>query len=159
MQRLIRTAVGAALVASLAACVVTPPPAKRPVPRPRPAQPAPVQPPPPPQPAPPPIGVERMNDILGRIDSLGRRIDTRVNGGDYPPPQGQALHRRLEVIRQEATDMGAQHGGGLTGDEQRVLNQELDTAARAAPDSPRLHVHGAAARRPGHAAGRPARGA
>nr|WP_257829340.1 hypothetical protein [Burkholderia glumae] len=119
------------LVASLAACVVTPPPAKRPVPRPRPAQPAPVQPPPPPQPAPPPIGVERMNDILGRIDSLGRRIDTRVNGGDYPPPQGQALHRRLEVIRQEATDMGAQHGGGLTGDEQRVLNQELDTAARA----------------------------
>ncbi|WP_246796379.1 hypothetical protein [Burkholderia perseverans] len=133
MQRLIRTAVGAALVASLAACVITPPPpAKRPAPRPRPTQPAPAQPlPPPPQPAPPPIGVERMNDVLGRIDSLGRRIDTRVNGGDYPPPQGQALHRRLDVIRQEATDMGAQHGGGLTADEQRVLNQELDTAARA----------------------------
>ena len=27
--------------------------------------------------------------------------------------------------------MSAQHSGGLSGDEQRVLNQELDTAARA----------------------------
>ncbi|KGW52130.1 putative lipoprotein [Burkholderia pseudomallei MSHR684] len=27
--------------------------------------------------------------------------------------------------------MAAQHGGGLSGDEQRVLNQELDVAARA----------------------------
>lgn len=132
MQRLIRTALGAALLASLAACVVTPPP-KRWTPRPRPVQPAPVQPtlPPPPQPAPPPVGVERMNDILGRIDSLGGRIDSRVTGGAYPPPQGRALHRRLDVIRQEANDMSAQHGGGLTADEQRVLNQELDTAARA----------------------------
>ncbi|WP_414450599.1 hypothetical protein AB4851_15820 [Burkholderia sp. 22PA0099] len=132
MQRLIRTALGAALVASLAACVVTPPP-KRWTPRPRPVQPAPVQPtlPPPPQPAPPPVGVERMNDILARIDSLGGRIDSRVTGGAYPPPQGRALHRRLDVIRQEANDMSAQHGGGLTADEQRVLNQELDTAARA----------------------------
>ncbi|MEX3612843.1 MAG: hypothetical protein VB141_02315, partial [Burkholderia gladioli] len=119
----------AALVASLAACVVTPPP-KRPAPRPRPVQPIPVQ-PPPPQPAPPPIGVERMNGILGRIDSFGNRIDSRVNGGAYPPPQGEALHRRLDVICQEANDMSAQHGGGLTADEQRVLNQELDTAARA----------------------------
>jgi hypothetical protein len=27
--------------------------------------------------------------------------------------------------------MAGQHGGGLTGDEQRVLNQELDTASAA----------------------------
>ncbi len=157
MQRLIRAALGAALVASLAACVVTPPP-KRPAPRPRPVQPIPVQPPPPPpQPAPPPIGVERMNGILGRIDSLGNRIDSRVNGGAYPPPQGEALHRRLEVIRQEANDMSAQHGGGLTADEQRVLNQELDTAR--ARDR-RLRQAGRLARaasRHGPSAGGPAR--
>ncbi len=130
MQRLIRAAVGAALVASLAACVVTPPPKRR-APRPRPVQTVPVPIPPPPQPPPPPVGVERMNELLGRIDHLGTRIDTRVTGGAYPPPQGQALHRRLDVIRQEANDMSAQHGGGLTADELRVLNQELDTAARA----------------------------
>jgi hypothetical protein len=35
------------------------------------------------------------------------------------------------VIRHEAHDMAAQHGGGLTADEQRVLNQELDNAAHA----------------------------
>jgi hypothetical protein len=35
------------------------------------------------------------------------------------------------VIRREAHDMAAQHGGGLTADEQRVLNQELDNAAHA----------------------------
>ncbi|EGC99299.1 hypothetical protein B1M_37311, partial [Burkholderia sp. TJI49] len=51
--------------------------------------------------------------------------------GYYPPPYGAQLHHRLDVIRQESNDMSAQHGGGLSGDEQRVLNQELDTAARA----------------------------
>jgi hypothetical protein len=41
------------------------------------------------------------------------------------------LHHRLDVIRQEAHDMAAQHGGGLSAEEQRVLNQELDNAAHA----------------------------
>ena len=36
-----------------------------------------------------------------------------------------------DVIRQEAHDKAAQHGGGLSSDEQRVLNQELDNAAHA----------------------------
>jgi len=35
------------------------------------------------------------------------------------------------VIRDDAHDMAPQHGGGLTPGEQRVLNEELDTAARA----------------------------
>ncbi|CAJ3499192.1 hypothetical protein [Burkholderia pseudomallei] len=114
MQRLIRAAACCVLVSSLAACVVTPP---RPAPAPR--------------PSPQVVGYERMQQIQGRIDNLSHRIDTRVNAGYYPPPQGAALHRRLDVIRQESTDMAAQHGGGLSGDEQRVLNQELDVAARA----------------------------
>jgi hypothetical protein len=115
MQRLIRALAGAALAASLAACVVSPPP--------------------PPPPAPHPnqhdIAVERLNQVYGRIDNLHRRIDAHVNQGYYPPPQGAQLHHRLDVIRQEAHDMAAQHGGGLSPDEQRVLNQELDGAAHA----------------------------
>lgn len=132
MQRLIRAAVCCALVSSLAACIVQPQ-QRRPAPPPRPAPQVnpPVTPQPIPQPSPPPVGYERMQQIQNRIDNLGRRIDSRVNGGYYPPPQGAALHRRLDVIRQESTDMASQHGGGLSGDEQRVLNQELDTAARA----------------------------
>ncbi|KGS53674.1 putative lipoprotein [Burkholderia pseudomallei MSHR7527] len=116
MQRLIRAAACCVLVSSLAACVVTPP---RPAPAPA------------PRPGPQVVGYERMQQIQGRIDNLSHRIDARVNAGYYPPPQGAALHRRLDVIRQESTDMAAQHGGGLSGDEQRVLNQELDVAARA----------------------------
>ncbi|MGZ2743248.1 hypothetical protein [Burkholderia stagnalis] len=129
MQRLIRAAVCCALVSSLAACIVQPQ-QRRPAPQPRPAPQ--VNPPVSPPPAPPQVvGYERMQQIQNRIDNLGRRIDARVNGGYYPPPQGAALHRRLDVIRQESTDMAAQHNGGLSADEQRVLNQELDTAARA----------------------------
>lgn len=113
MPRIIRALAACALLSSVAACVVTPPPP--PAPRPNVQQ----------------IEDRRMHQVEGRIDNLGHRIDRRVNHGDYPPPQGAALHHRLEVIRQEAHDMAAQHGGGLTAEEQRLLNQELDNAARA----------------------------
>jgi hypothetical protein len=113
MPRTICAIAACALLSSLAACVVAPQPA--PAPRPSPQQ----------------IADQRLHQVDGRIDNLGRRIDNHVNQGYYPPPQGDALHHRLEVIRQEAHDMAAQHGGGLTADEQRVLNQELDNAAHA----------------------------
>ena len=113
MLHTLRAIAACALLSSLAACVVTPAP--QPAPRPSPQQ----------------IADQRLHQVDGRIDNLGRRIDKRVNQGDYPPPQGAALHHRLDVIRQEAHDMAAQHSGGLTADEQRVLNQELDNAAHA----------------------------
>ncbi|MDE1181283.1 hypothetical protein [Paraburkholderia sp.] len=113
MQRLIRALAGIALVSSLAACVVTPPqPA---TPRPNAHQ----------------IAEHRLGQVDGRIDNLHRRIDKQVNKGAYPPPQGASLHHRLDTIRQEAHDMAGQHGGGLSSDEQRVLNGELDNAAHA----------------------------
>ncbi|CAD6549381.1 hypothetical protein LMG27952_04876 [Paraburkholderia hiiakae] len=105
-----------ALVSTLAACVVNQP-AQRPAP--------------PPGPNPHEVAVDRLHQVDGRIDNLGHRIDMRVNQGYYPPPQGNALHHRLDTIRGEAHDMAAQHGGGISPEEQRVLNQELDTAAHA----------------------------
>lgn len=113
MHRTIRALTACALLSTLAACVVAPQPA--PAPRPNPQQ----------------IADQRLHQVDGRIDNLSRRIDNHVNQGYYPPPQGGALHHRLDVIRQEAHDMAAQHGGGLSSDEQRVLNQELDNAAHA----------------------------
>ena len=113
MPRTIRALAACALLSSLAACVVAPQPA--PAPRPNPQQ----------------IADQRLRQVDGRIENLSHRIDNRVNQGYYPPPQGAALHHRLDVIRQEAHDMAAQHSGGLSGDEQRVLNQELDNAAHA----------------------------
>ena len=114
MQRLIRAAACCALVSSLAACVVTRP------------QPSAL-----PRPNPHDVAAQRLQQVDGRIGNLSRRIDNRVNQGYCPPPEGGALHHRLDVIRQEAHDMAAQHGGGLSGDEQHVLNQELDSAAHA----------------------------
>ncbi|WP_206950633.1 hypothetical protein [Trinickia acidisoli] len=125
MQRSIRALVCCALVSALAACVVTPPPPHR--------HPPPPPPPPPPTVRPNPHDAElaRRAQIDERIDNLSRRIDAHVSQGYYPPPTGGALHHRLDVIRQETNDMAGQHGGGLSGDEQRLLNQELDGAARA----------------------------
>ncbi|SDD37593.1 hypothetical protein [Paraburkholderia lycopersici] len=112
--RALRLAVAGAVVSILAACTV-----KRPAP-PRPAGPGSHE-----------AAVDRLHQVDGRIESLSHRIDTRVDQGYYPPPQGGALHHRLETIHSEAHDMAAQHGGGISVDEQHVLNQELDTAARA----------------------------
>jgi hypothetical protein len=114
MHPIVRTIAASALLSSLAACVLTPQ-QSAPAPRPNPQQ----------------IADQRLRQVDGRIDNLHRRVDARVNQGYYPPPQGGALHHRLDVIRQEARDMAAQHGGGLSSDEQRLLNQELDNAAHA----------------------------
>ncbi|MBV8626383.1 MAG: hypothetical protein JO371_00730 [Paraburkholderia sp.] len=115
MSRLIRALACCALVGTLAACVVTPPPQT--------AQ--------PPHPDAHQMAVQRLDQVYGRIDNLHHRIEARVNQGYYPPPDGGALHHRLDVIHQEAHDMAMQHGGGLSGEEQRVLNEELDSAAHA----------------------------
>jgi hypothetical protein len=113
MSRIARALAASALISTLAACVVNQPP------------------PPPPGPTPHQLAVERLHQVDGRIDNLGHRIDAHVNQGYYPPPQGNALHHRLDEIRGEAHDMASQHGGGLSPDEARVLNQELDQAAHA----------------------------
>jgi hypothetical protein len=70
--------------------------------------------------------VHRMEQVNGRINSLWHHVDQRVSQGFYPPPQGEAFHHRLDVVRQEARDMASQHGGGLSGEEQHTLNSELD---------------------------------
>ncbi|MFL9908739.1 hypothetical protein [Paraburkholderia sp. RL17-337-BIB-A] len=114
MPRIVRAVAACALLSSLAACVV-----------------APQQPASAPRPSPQQIADQRLRQVDGRIDTLSRHIDAHVNQGYYPPAQGSALHHRLDVIRQEAHEMAARHGGGLSSDEQRLLNQELDNAAHA----------------------------
>ncbi|ACC72172.1 hypothetical protein PPMP20_24995 [Paraburkholderia phymatum] len=116
MQFIVRALGCGALISSLAACVISP---SKQIAESHPSA------------NPHEMAVHRLEQVDGRIDDMGRHIDARVNQGHYPPPEGAALHRRLDTIRQESHDMSAQHGGGLTGDEQRVLNQELDTASAA----------------------------
>jgi hypothetical protein len=114
MQRIVR-ALGCALVSMLAACVVEPQQVAAPRPGPTPHE----------------VAVQRFEQVDGRIANMNHHIDARVNQGYYPPPVGGELHRRLENIRQQERDMAAQNGGGLSGDEQRTLNEELDSTAVA----------------------------
>jgi hypothetical protein len=129
MQRSIRALVCCVFALALAACVAPRPP-RRHVPPPPPV----VRPAPAPAPAPTPnpheADLARYAQVDERIDSLHRRIDERVSQGYYPAPTGGALHHRLDVIHQEMRDMSGQHEGGLSADEQRVLYQELEAAAR-----------------------------
>lgn len=132
MPRMIRALAACALISALAACVAPRPPRKPHAPPPPPPSQSQPRPAPASTPAPPPrdIGLDRLDQVDSRIDILHRRIDARVDKGFYPQPQGDSLHHRLDVIREEAHDMAAQHGGGVSADEQRVLNQELDGASR-----------------------------
>jgi hypothetical protein len=118
-QSCARALIGVALAAFLAACVVEPT-RQVDVVREAPARPDPHA-----------EAVHRMEQVNGRINSLWRHVDQRVNQGFYPPPQGDAFHHRLDVIRQESRDMASQHGGGLSGEEQRTLNVELDGVQHA----------------------------
>jgi hypothetical protein len=88
------------------------------------------------QPAPPAArsdphrqAVQRYGQVNSRIANEHRLIDSRVNQGYYPPPAGGGLHRRLDQVQREASGLASQHGGGLSGDEQRVLNEELNAIA------------------------------
>lgn len=108
---------GLAGAASLTGCVVEPP-------RPAPATRVIVE------QDPHAVAVQRREQIERRIGGESHSIDNHVNRGYYPPPRGYELHRRLDAIAQEMRDMAAQHGGGLSADEQRALNQELDQLQR-----------------------------
>lgn len=87
---------------------------------------------------PPPLGThldpqhqaeQRARQVNGRIANEHRLIDVHVNQGYYPPPVGEQLHSRLEQVRRKAEDLASRQGGGLSSDEQRALNEELNAIA------------------------------
>ncbi|MET3449062.1 hypothetical protein [Ralstonia sp. 1138] len=120
MSILPRLTLCAILAASMAGCVVAPPQPTRtvvvhePVPV---AAPAPVDP------------RARFDQVQGRLAEEFHRIDVRQSQGYIDPYRADGLRDRLRRIRQEANDMASQHRGGLSGDEQRALNDELGAVA------------------------------
>ena len=100
----------------MAGCVVAPPQQTRtvvvhePVPV---AAPAPVDP------------RARFDQVQGRLAEEFHRVDVRQSQGYIDPYRADGLRDRLRRIRQEANDMASQHRGGLSGDEQHALNDEL----------------------------------
>lgn len=110
LRQTTRALLGAALISSLAACVVQP---IQPVVREAP-------------PDPHRIAIHRFEQVSARIDHMHRRIEHNVNVGYYPPPRAGMLHRRLDGIWHEAQNIAGHQAGGLSGEQQRQLNTQLD---------------------------------
>lgn len=119
MSILPRLTLCAVLVASMAGCVVAPPQQTRTVVV---REPVPVAAPVDPR--------ARFEQVQGRLAEEFHRVDVRQSQGYIDPYRGDGLRDRLRRIRQEANDMASQHNGGLSGDEQHALNDELGAVAR-----------------------------
>jgi hypothetical protein len=118
MSILPRLTLCAVLAASMAGCVVAPPqPTRTVVVR----EPVPVAAPVDPR--------ARFDQVQGRLAEEFHRIDVRQSQGYIDPYRADGLRDRLRRIRQEANDMASQHRGGLSGDEQHALNDELGTVS------------------------------
>ncbi|WP_296223350.1 hypothetical protein [Ralstonia sp. UBA689] len=117
MSILPRVTLCAVLVASMAGCVVAPAPQTRTVVVHEPA-PAPVDP------------RARFDRVQGRLAEEFHRVDVRQSQGYIDPYRADGLRDRLRRIRQETNDMASQHNGGLSGDEQHTLNDELGAVSR-----------------------------
>jgi hypothetical protein len=111
MNKVLQCGLAVAATVWLSGCIVAPPP-------------------PPPQQDPHVAALRRAEQVEQRIEHESHSIDAHVSQGYYPPPRGYDLHQRLNGIRQQARDMEAQFGGGLSGDEQHTLNEELNGTAR-----------------------------
>ena len=121
MSILPRLTLCAVLAASMAGCVVAPPQQTRTVVVREPA----------PAPAPAPVDPRaRFDQVQGRLAEEFHRVDGRQSQGYIDPYRGDGLRDRLRRIRQETNDMASQHNGGLSGDEQHALNDELGAVAR-----------------------------
>ena len=125
MSILPRLTLCAVLAASMAGCVVAPPQQTRTVVV---REPVPVAAPVDPR--------ARFDQVQGRLAEEFHRVDVRQSQGYIDPYRADGLRDRLRRILSDETvdvqvtnDMASQHNGGLSGDEQRALNDELGAVA------------------------------
>lgn len=72
------------------------------------------------------MAIRRFAQIAQRIDKMHRRIEHNVAVRFYPPPVAGDLHHHVDAVWHEAQDSASRQGGGLSGSEQRRLNEQLD---------------------------------
>ena len=113
----LRALAGIALATSLAACVMAPQ---------RRVEVVHVA----PQPSPYEEALRRTHQVEERAAGLHRRLDNNARHGEYPPRYADMLYGRLGSIDREVHDIATGHGGGISGEDQGRLNQELDDLTR-----------------------------
>jgi hypothetical protein len=72
----------------------------------------------------------RREQVNHRLAVQNKRIRTQVKEGDLNHAQAAALHRKDRQIRTEERLMASQHGGGITKQEQKTLNQQQNAVSK-----------------------------
>ncbi|WP_175891696.1 hypothetical protein [Burkholderia cepacia] len=76
----------------------------------------------------------RRAEVNERLANQSRRIYHEVNEGGMSRVQAAQLHRDDHQIRQEERAMASQHGGHITQQEQRTLNQQENQVSKQIGD-------------------------
>ena len=72
----------------------------------------------------------RRAEVNQRLNNQDKRINQERKEGEITKAQAQKLHKEDHQIRQEERAMAAQHGGHLTKQEQKTLNQQENAVSR-----------------------------
>ena len=72
----------------------------------------------------------RREQVNHRLANQNHRINQEVKEGELTKPQAAALHKEDRQIRQEERLMASQHGGHITKQEQRTLNQQENVVSK-----------------------------
>jgi hypothetical protein len=72
----------------------------------------------------------RRAEVNQRLNNQDHRINQERKEGEISKAQAQKLHKEDRQIRKEEKMMAAQHGGHITKQEQRTLNQQENVVSR-----------------------------
>ncbi len=72
----------------------------------------------------------RVNQVNHRVDKQERRITTERKEGDLSKAQAKQDRRNLSTVNQEKKDMRKMDKGHLTKQDQKSLNQQLNTNSK-----------------------------
>ena len=72
----------------------------------------------------------RRAEVNQRLNNQDKRINQERKEGEISKAQAQKLHKEDRQIRKEEKMMASQHGGHITKQEQRTLNQQENAVSR-----------------------------
>ena len=72
----------------------------------------------------------RRAQVNKRLSNQNKRINKEVREGEITKAQAATLHKKDRQIRKEERAMASQHGGHITKQEQRTLNQEENAVSK-----------------------------
>lgn len=72
----------------------------------------------------------RRAEVNKRLENQDKRIDKEVKEGEITKAQAGKLHKEDRQIRKEERAMASQHGGHITKQEQKTLNQQENTVSK-----------------------------